>query len=121
MKDQRVPQLRRSLVDLMESLEATTRLSRWDTGEAAPEPLRESAAKLDERLSAANRLADGKFVGPGPVVASLVGMSGAIKRLGAAYVQYRQRLEASPTEEDAAVLALDEELSGVKSEMDSFV
>ena len=121
MKDQRVPTLRRTLEALMESLDATARLSRWDSNEPAPEPLRESAAKLGERLSAANRLAADKFVGAGPVIASLSGMSGAIKRLDAAYVQYRDRLEATPAERDAASVALDEELGGVKAEVEELI
>src|SRR5689334_10471321 len=118
MKDQRIPHLRRTLQELMESLEATARLSRWDSQEFAPEPLRESAAKLSERLHAANRLAAVNYAGAPPVVASLTGMSGAIKRLDAAYVEYRHRLEASPLERDAAGVALDEELGGVKAEVE---
>jgi hypothetical protein len=121
MKDQRIPHLRRTLEDLMESLDATARLSRWDSKEAAPEPLRESAAKLGERLCAANRLAAAKFVGAAQVVASLAGMSGAIKRLDAAYVQYRHRVEARPSERDAAGVALDEELGGVKAEVEGLI
>ena len=121
MKDQRIPLLRRSLEDLMESLDAIARLSRWDSQEAAPEPLRESAAKLGDRLCAANRLATGKFVGAAPVVASLTGMSGAIKRLDAAYVQYRQRIESKPSERDAAGMALDEELGGVKADVEGLI
>lgn len=119
MKDQRVRQLRRTLEELVESLDATSRLSRWGAGEPAPEPLHDSAAKVGERLSAANRLAVGQFTGPPPVVASLSGMSGAVKRLDAAYVLYRHRVEASPSERDAAGVALDEELGGVKAEMES--
>jgi hypothetical protein len=121
MKDQRIPLLRRTLIELMESLDATARLSRWDSEEAAPEPLRESAAKLSERLLAANRLAEGKFVGAAQVVASHAGMTGAIKRLDAAYVQYRNRIEAKPSERDAAGVALDEELGGVKAEVEGLI
>lgn len=97
VKDQRIPHLRRMLEDLMESLDAIARLSRWEGQEAAPEPLRESAAKLGDRLCAANRHAAVRFVGAAPVVALLAGMSGAIKRLDAAYVQYRHRIEARPS------------------------
>ena len=118
MKDQRIPHLRRTLEELMESLDATARLSRWDSRETAPEPLRESAAKLGDRLCAANRLATAKFVGAAQVVASLAGISGAIKRLDAAYVQYRHRIDARPAERDAAGVALDEELGGVKAQVE---
>jgi hypothetical protein len=121
MKDHRIPNLRRKLEELMESLDATARLSRWDSQDAAPEPLRESAAKLNERLGAANQLAAGNFAGPAQVVASLTSMSGAIKRLDTAYLQYRTRVDATPSERDAAGIALDEELGGVKAEVEGLM
>jgi hypothetical protein len=118
MKDQRIPFFRRTLEALVESLDATARLSRWNGTEIAPEPLQESAAKLGERLGAANRLASGKFVGAAQVVASLSGMSGAIKRLDAAYVQYRSRIESKPAERDDAAVALDAEIGSVRAEVE---
>jgi hypothetical protein len=117
MKDQRVPFFRRTLEALVESLDATARLSRWDSSETAPEPLQESAAKLGERLGAANRLAAAKVAGPLQVVASLTGVTGAIKRLDAAYVQYRSRIESKPAERDEAAVALDAEIGSVKEEV----
>ena len=45
-------------------------------------------------------------------------MSGAIKRLDAAYVQYRHRVEARPSERDAADVALDEALERVRDEVE---
>jgi hypothetical protein len=119
MKDQRVPYFRQAIESLMDSLDATARLSRWDATEPAPEPLRQSAAKLGERLGVANRLASGKFVGPVQVVASLTMMSGAIKRLDAAYVDYRSRIEMKPAERDEAAVALDAELGSVKEEVEA--
>src|SRR3954453_6806590 len=117
MKDQRIAFFRRTLDALVESLDATARLSRWDSTETAPEPLRQSAAMLGERLNAANRLASGKFVGAGQGVASLTQMSGAIKRLDTAYVQYRARIESKPTDRDEAAVALDEEIGSVRAEV----
>jgi hypothetical protein len=116
MNDQRIVYFRKALQALLESLDATARISRWDSTESAPEPLQQSAAKLGERLGAANRLASGKFVGAPQVVASLTGMSGAIRRLDAAYVQYRYRIDAKPTEMDDAAVALDAEIGSVKEE-----
>ncbi len=116
MNDQRVAYFRKALETLVDSLDATARLSRWDGTDSAPEPLQESAAKLGERLGAANRLAAGKFVGAAQVVASLNGVSGAIKRLDAAYVQYRHRIDSKPTERDEAAVALDAEIGSVKAE-----
>jgi hypothetical protein len=119
MKDQRVPFFRQTIEALMDSLDATARLARWDATEPAPEPLRQSAAKLGERLGAANRLASGKFVGPAQVVESLTLMSGAIKRLDAAYVQYRLRTETKPADRDEAAVVLDAELGSVKAEVEA--
>ena len=116
MNDQRIASFRRALEALVESLDATARLSRWDSAESAPEPLEQSAAKLDERLSAANRLAGDKFVGATPVVALLTGMSDAIKRLDAAYVQYRYRIDSKPADVEEAAVALDAEIGSVKAE-----
>jgi hypothetical protein len=118
MNDQRIKYFRRTLEALVESLDATARLSRWDGTDAAPEPLRENAAKLGERLGVANRLASGRFVGATQVVASLTGMSSAMKRLDAAYVQYRSRIESSPAERDEAAVALDEEIGSVRAQVE---
>jgi hypothetical protein len=118
MNDQRITYLRGALEVLVESLDATARISRWDTTEGAPEPLQQSAAKLGERLGAANRLASGKYVGAPAVVASLTVMSGAIRRLDAAYVQYRHRVASKPTEADEAAVALDAEIGSVKAEVE---
>jgi hypothetical protein len=118
MNDQRIAYFRGALQALVESLDATARLSRWDSAESAPEPLQQSAAKLSERLGAANRLASGKFVGASQVVASLTGMSGAIKRLDAAYVQYRYRIDSKPAERDEAAVALDAEIGSVRAEVE---
>jgi hypothetical protein len=118
MNDQRIAYLRGALEALVESLDATARISRWDSVDGAPEPLQQSAAKLGERLGSANRLASGKFVGAPSVVASLAVMSGSIRRLDAAYVQYRHRLVAKPTERDAAAVALDAEIGSVKAEVE---
>jgi len=118
MKDQRVSFLRQTLQALLDSLDATARLSRWSSADTAPEPLRESAAKLGERLSAANRLSSSNFVGATQVVASLTGMSQAIQRLDAAYVQYRSRITSKPAEQADAAVALDAEIGSVRSQIE---
>jgi hypothetical protein len=112
MKDQRVPFYRRTLEALLESLDATARLSRWASDDTAPELLRQSAALLGERLVAANRLASSQFSGPAQVVRLLTEMTEAIKRLDTAYVLYRSRPEAA----DAAV-ALDAEIGDVRAQI----
>jgi hypothetical protein len=120
MKDHRITSLRRALEGLVESLDATARLSRWRDTEDAPQPLRESAAKLGERLEAANQLAAGKIAGGSSAVPLLTGMSSAIQRLDAAYVQYRDRIDANPDAEDEAAVALDAEIGTVKSEAEQW-
>lgn len=122
MNDQRLTHFRRALEALVDSLDAAARLSRWNNAEIAPEPLRESASKLGERLGVANRLAGGdKFVGATQVVASLTGMSGAIKRLDAAYGQYQRRIDSHPEERDDAAVALDVEIGAVKAELEAWI
>jgi hypothetical protein len=116
MNDQRIASFRKALEALVESLDATARLSRWDGTESAPEPLEQSAAKLPERLRAANQLAADKFSGAPPVVNLLTGMSAAIKRLDEAYIQYRHRIDAQPAELEQAAVALDAEIGSVKAE-----
>jgi hypothetical protein len=120
MKDQRVTSFRKALEALVDSLDATARLSRWNTAESAPRPLHESAAKLGEHLGAASRLAQGTFVGATPAIASLTGMSGAVQRLQAAYQSYRHQIEEQPTERDTAAMALDAEIVNVKAELENW-
>lgn len=48
-------------------------------------------------------------------------MSRGIKGLDAAYVQYRHRVKAKPSEREAASVALDEELGGVRAEVECLV
>jgi hypothetical protein len=117
MKDQRVTHFRGTLQALVESLDATARLSRWDDAETAPQPLQESAAKLGEHLGAANRLASCAVVGAPDVVASLGEMSSAIRRLDAAYARYRAQIAARPAEAVDAAVTLDEEIGGVRAEI----
>jgi hypothetical protein len=119
MKDQRVPVLRRTLQALLESLDATARLSRWSSADSAPEPLQESAAKLEERLSAANGLSSCRFVGPSQVVATLTTMSEAVKHLDEAYVLYQSRIHSKPAEQADAAVALDAEIGSVRSYIES--
>ena len=116
MKDQRVVFLRGVLDGLVESLDATLRISRWTGTESVPEPLQRAAAQLVDRLGAANRLAAGKFNGSPVVVNSMTAMSSAIQRLDAAFVEFRRTLTGPPAQKDEGVLALEAELGAVKAE-----
>ena len=58
------------------SLDATVRIARWEgDAEPIPDPLRQSAARLQDNLGAATRLAAGRFVG----APAVVNISDAIK------------------------------------------
>jgi hypothetical protein len=111
MKDERVTLFRKALEELIESLDATVRVKRWD-GEAIPEPLKESASRLVARLGTADRLASSTFAGSAADISRVEAMCGAMRRLDAAYVAYRQ---STPAEHEAAAMALDTHIDEVKA------
>jgi hypothetical protein len=111
MKDRRVSYVRGVLSELVESLDATMRIARWQDDDAVPPPLRASADLLVERLGKANRLANDRYAGSSVAVQAISAMSTAIQRLDLAFVAYRN----SPEREDT-VLALDAELARVRAD-----
>ena len=114
-KDPRIATFRGALESLIESLDATVRIARWDAGgEPIPEPLHHSAAQLQARLGAANRLAEGKFVGAPAVVATSDAIRASVRDLDAAFVAYRKRADGSPGQQDEAAIELDAELGRIK-------
>jgi hypothetical protein len=114
-KDPRIVTFRGALESLIESLDATVRIARWASGgEPVPEPLRHSAAQLEERLGSANRLAGGKFVGAPAVVATSSAIREAVQQLDAAFVSYRGRADADPGQRDEAAIELDAEVGRIK-------
>jgi len=92
MKDQRVAYARTILSELVESLDATVRIGRWN-GEEVPPPLRASAGLLVDRLGKANRLAASRFVVAPKSAAAFSAVSSAIQRLDLAFVAYRNALD----------------------------
>jgi hypothetical protein len=111
-KDPRIVTIRGALESLIESLDATLRIARWAGGEPIPEPLRHSAAQLQDRLGSANRLAAGRFVGAPAVVATSDAIKEAVRGLDAAFVSYRKRADGGQREE--AVIELDSEVGRIK-------
>ena len=108
MKDQRLQVFRTTTSALIESLDAVVRLSRWTGDDVAPEPLRDAASKIVERLAAANRLAGSKFNNGNVADAARVAkMCAALKQLDTAYVAYRKGTPSSP---EAAAAALEIEV-----------
>ena len=89
------------------------RIARWEgAGEPIPEPLRQSAAQLQDRLGSANRLAAGRFVGAPAVVATSDAIRAAVHSLDAAFVAYRKRADGG--QRDEAVIELDGEVGRIK-------
>ena len=92
--DPRIVAFRSALESLIESLDATVRIARWETGvEPIPDPLRHSAEQLQDRLGSANRLASSKFVGAPAVVATSNAIKEAVRDLDTAFVAYRKRAD----------------------------
>ncbi len=118
MKDQRLAFFRGTLDGLLESLDATVRVSRWRGAESIPEPLQKSANQLLDRLGAANRLAAGKFAGSPVVISAMTAMSGAIQKLDVAFVEFRRTIAGTPQQRDDAAVALDAELDQVRASSD---
>jgi hypothetical protein len=111
MKDQRLKVFRASLDALIESLDALVRVTRWPDAEPPPEPLRVAVAKLNERLGSADRLASGAFSGSPQDTERVKGMCATMKRLDAAYVAYRKRLESKPQQAVDAAAALETDIA----------
>jgi hypothetical protein len=114
MKDERVIFFRKALEGLIESLEATVRVTAWSGEDPVPAPLKESASRLVDRLGTADRLASGTFTGSAVDIARVKDMCVAMRRLDAAYVTYRQHVEA---EGGAAGMTLGAELEEVKADI----
>ena len=112
MNEQRIQVFRNAIDTLVESLDATVRLSRWDAKEEKPAPLVLAASKLLERLGSADRLAASRFVGTAPAVAKVTAICTALKRLDAAYLAYVQQ---NGTDKAAAAAALEAEIAAATS------
>lgn len=111
--DPRIITFRSALESLIESLDATVRIARWEAGgEPIPNPLRHSAEQLQDRLGSANRLAGGKFIGAPAVVATSNAIKAAVRDLDTALVAYRKHSEGDQRGE--AVIALDGEVGRIK-------
>ena len=114
-KDPRIVTFRGALEALIDSLDATVRIARWEEGDGPiPEPLQRSAARLQENLGSATRLAAGKFVGAPAVVNVSDAIKEAIQELDAALVAYRKHLDGTAHEHGEAAMALDAVLGRVK-------
>ena len=115
MKDARVAAYRSALESLMTSMDAAVRIARWtEAPDAIPAPLQKAASALDDRLAAANKLAESKVVGAPQVTARINAMSECIRRLDAAYKAYRTEITDAPGTDAEAALALDAAIADVK-------
>jgi len=116
--DSRIVTFRGALESLLESLDATVRIARWQEGdgEPVPEALQQSAVQLQVRLGSATRLAAGKFAGTAAVVEKSDAIKEAVRDLDAAFVAYRKRLDGAPRPggRNEAALDLDAVVGRVK-------
>jgi hypothetical protein len=115
MNDRRVAAMRSALEALIESIDATTRIARWDSSDPIPASLGQSAAKLETNLASAKKLAQGNISGTPAVTAHLMTMTAAIRRLCLACEQFQTRCSEHPEEKVEALQALDFEVDEVKS------
>ncbi len=114
MKDRRVTVFRNSLEELVESLDATLRVSSWDSSEVAPQPLKNSASQLMSRLGAADRLASGVFNGNPRDAERVSTITDAMRRLETAYRAY---LKAAGSSRAKAQQELSAMLDEVRTEV----
>jgi hypothetical protein len=114
--DPRVVTFRGALESLLESLDATVRIARWQQGDGGqvPDALQKSAVQLQVRLGSATRLASGKFAGTAAVVEKSDAIKEAVRDLDTAFVAYRKRLEGSANDRDEAALDLDAVVGRIK-------
>lgn len=114
MKDRRVTVFHKSLEELVESLDATLRVSSWDPAEAPPLPLENSASQLMARLGAADRLASGVFNGNPRDAVRVSALTDAMRRLETAYLAY---VKAAGSGRDKAREELSATLNQVRTEV----
>lgn len=88
MNDRRVSAIRDALEAFVESVDATSRIARWDQTEPLPDSLREAAAEVDAIRTAANKLTVDRALGAPAIVHRLTVSSSAIRRLSAAYEEF---------------------------------
>ncbi len=101
MKDKRIKVFHKSLEELVESIDATLRVSSWEETEEVPEPLKDSASLLMTRLGTADRLAGGVFNGTSKDAVRVNALTDAMRRLEAAYLSYVRTSESGPRGEKA--------------------
>ncbi len=102
---------RGALEGLIESLDATVRVTRWSEADAPPELLRSSAAKLLDRLGTAGRLSSGTFVGTPSDANKVEAMFTTMRKLDAAYVTYRKRVDSTPAQAGDAAANLEADIA----------
>ena len=114
MKDRRVTVFHKSLEELVDSIDATLRVSSWDASDAVPEPLKTSASQLMSRLGTADRLAAGVFNGNSRDAVRVEELTGAMRRLETAYLAY---VKAGGSSRDKARAELTATLDQVRTDV----
>ncbi len=117
MNDRRVAAIRSALEVLVESIDASSRIARWDVSDPVPDSLRLAAAQLDANLKLANELVQGNFSGTPAVTSRLIGTSAAIRQLTSAYDEFRNRNCANNEENWDALATLDAAIDRAREDM----
>ena len=120
MNDARVKSLKNNLSALLDSLDASVRIERWDaSNEAVPEPLIRLASQLGASLGATRELAGTAFKSAGADAAKLAGMRAAAARLTKSYENY-EATRVNPQAHLSAAQSLEEEIGKIRQEAEAW-
>jgi hypothetical protein len=117
MNDRRVTAIRSALEALVESIDATMRIARWDISDPVPDSLRLAAAQLEANMKLANELARGNVSGTPAIVHRLSVTSSAVIRLTAAYREFESLKNGQADEVATARENLDAAIDSVNEDM----
>jgi hypothetical protein len=114
MNDTRVKALREALEGLVEAMDATVRVERWEPGESIPEPLRQCAAELPRRLERAKQLSAAQSTSSAADAAAVEAMRTALSRLSASYDAYEA--SAATQSRRIASMTLEQEMGQTRAD-----
>jgi len=117
MNDRRVAAIRSALELLIDSIDATTRIARWDVSDPIPDSLQLAASQLDANLKRANEFVQGNFSGTPAVALRLNGTSAAIRQLASAYGSFQNRDCTNKQENWDALATLDAAIDSARAAM----
>ena len=117
MNDRRVTAIRNALEALVESIDASLRIAKWDISDPLPDSLRLAATQLEANLKLATELARGNVSGAPAIVHRLTVTSAAVQRLAAAYKEFESLKGGEAIELAAARENLDAAIDSANEDM----